>query len=65
MDPNRFSLKKNDYFCLEVFVPKYMQKAFLHKEEQRQFIKIQQYVKVYVTLAGGVALQDKQKLGSS
>ena len=47
-----------------------MQKAFLqkygtHKEKQRQFIKIQPYVKINVTLAAGVALHDKQKLGSS
>ena len=47
-----------------------MQKAFLqkygtHKEKQRQFIKIQQYVKINVTLAAGVALHDKQKLGAS
>ena len=40
-----------------------MQKAFLqkygtHKENQRQFIKIQQYAKINVTLATGVAPQD-------
>ena len=40
-----------------------MQKAFLqiygaHKEKQRQFIKIQLYVKINVTLAAGVALRD-------
>ena len=65
MGPNRPSPIKNDYFCLKVFVPKYMQKAFLqkcgtHKKKERQFIKIQQYVKTNVTLAAGIALQDWQ-----
>ena len=47
-----------------------MQKAFLqnyvtHKEKQRQFIEIRQYVKINATLVAGVTLQDWQKLGSS
>ena len=44
--PNRPFPVKNDYFCLKVFLPKYMQKVFsqkygTHKQKQRQFIKIQ------------------------
>ena len=40
-----------------------MQKAFLqkygtHMEKQKQYIKIQQYFKINVTLATGAALQD-------
>ena len=45
-------------FCPEIYAENFLQKYGTHKEKQRQFIKIQQYVKMNINLAAGVALQD-------